>query len=236
LKDSDAVVGVDYFGHPPGEGFRALKAAHPRPLWIEDRAQALDAGPAWGDAVIWSARKLVGVGDGGVMVSQGPLPEPDLPALDLWAAEDARAGDPEGRAPETWRPLFQAREAAMPLAPHAMNERTQAALKTVDAAAIAGARRTNWRRLAAALADMALWPIAEPDFVPLAFPIRVPDAAAAVQALAAHRIWAPRHWPELPSGAGEDALALSRRLVSLPLDQRYGEADMDRVIAAVRTI
>jgi len=110
--------------------------------------------------------------------------------------------------------------------------------RATEAAAPIASRRQNCQALASDLADFALWPIENPTFAPLAFPILVQDAGDAVRALAEDRIWAPRHWAELPSDPSEfpDAAWLSRHCLSLPLDQRYGAEDMQRVSAAVKRL
>jgi dTDP-4-amino-4,6-dideoxygalactose transaminase len=239
LRPGDAVVGVNYFGRSPSPAFRALAASRPDVLWIEDRAQALEPGaPAWGEVVIYSPRKLLGVADGGVMVSRSPLPQPAAGPDDdsLWAPEDARAGDPDGNEPQAWYPLFQRREAAFAVDAAPMSARTMKALRAAKIAPIVAARRANWRTLAGRLGEHALWPQLDPDFAPLAFPILVTDAAASVRALAEHRLWCPRHWADLPGAPGPAARALSERLVSLPCDQRYGEADMQRLADAVERL
>jgi dTDP-4-amino-4,6-dideoxygalactose transaminase len=237
LAAGDAVVIVDYFGRPPGEGWRDLIARRPEVLFIEDRAQALDPGEAsLADAVIYSPRKLLGVADGGMLFARTPTPAPSEPADDaLWAPQDARADDPDGLAAETWRPLFTAIEDAMRPSAAAATARTLEALKSTALAPIAAARRANWRQLAAALGPWALWPEATPGFAPLAFPILTADPKLAVAALASARIWAPRHWERLPSdpSAFPDAHRLAGACVSLPLDQRYDASDMKRIIETV---
>jgi dTDP-4-amino-4,6-dideoxygalactose transaminase len=235
-RSGDAIVGVAYFGRAYEAVFTDLRQRRDDLVWIDDRAQALDGSAAVGsDAAIYSPRKLVGVADGGLLFSSAAVAEPALAARDHWAPEDARALDPAGAAPETWYGLFQAREASVSAAPNAMSRRSWTALEGMAAKPLADARRRNWRWLAERLGAYALWRDLEPSFTPLAFPIVVPDAARAVTALAAERVWAPRHWPTLPSPASDfaEAHALSRRMVSLPCDQRYGEADMDRVADAV---
>ncbi|HXQ09968.1 MAG TPA: hypothetical protein VN805_03105 [Caulobacteraceae bacterium] len=237
LSVGDAVVIVAHFGRPPHDGWRDLIARWPEVVFIEDRAQALDTGEAsHADTVIHSPRKLLGVADGGLLLARAPLPAPADPADDgLWAPQDARAGDPDGLTPERWRPLFTDAEASMRPSAAAATARTLAALKSSALTPIADARRANWLRLAEALAAWALWDELSPGFAPLAFPILTADAALAVTALAERRIWAPRHWPQLPSdpAAFPDAHRLAGACVSLPLDQRYGAADMSRIIEAV---
>ena len=229
LRRGDAVVAIAYFGRSPPADFRALAASRPDILWIEDRAQALSPdAPPWADIVLYSPRKLLGVADGGLVFSRQPLAQPDPSPDDaaLWAPEDARAADPDGAAPQSWYPLFQAREAAFAVDRAPMSARAKAALQSVEIAPIIAARQANWRTLAQRLGAMALWPDFDPTFAPLTFPILTRDAVETVQTLAAQRIWCPRHWAGLPGD-------ISPRLVSLPCDQRYNETDMHRLADAV---
>lgn len=236
LRPGDAIVTVAYFGFPaPIED--EILARFDDILWIEDRAQALDAGPSRADALLFSPRKLVGVGDGGLIVANRPLPRPTEAAqANLWAPEDARALDPAGEHPERWYPLFQEREEQFHVDERAASTRTLEALAATPIAPMADKRRSNWRTLAAALPDHALWPELTPTAPPLALPIVTADAQDAQRRLAAERIWAPRHWSRLPSSAAEfpREAALSERLVSLPCDHRYDEADMLRIVEAVK--
>jgi dTDP-4-amino-4,6-dideoxygalactose transaminase len=234
----DAVIAVDYFGRAEPALWRSLIAARPDLQVIEDRAQALDPNAEpFAEAVLYSPRKLLGVADGGLLFARSPAP-PAEDAADpaLWAPLDARDADPAGYAPERWRPLYVAAEDAMRADDRAATDRSLRVLASTAMAPIADARRANWRRLAAELADWALIPAPDPAFAPLAFPILTVDAAAAVAALARERIWAPRHWATLPSDPAAFAPAhrLAATCVSLPLDQRYGEAEMARIVAAVK--
>lgn len=231
VEAGDTVLVVDYFGRP------ALAERRPDVFVIEDRAQALDPdAPPFGDVILYSPRKLIGVGDGGLLVSNQPLPTPDEPGDEaLWAANDARARDPDGLDPGGWRLAFIAREAGFEPDGRAMSGRTLAALQGFDWRAEAVRRRANWTALASGLAGMALWPEQDVPFTPLAYPILVEDAAAMSAWLADRRIWAPRHWAEVPSPPSfTGAHDLARRCLSLPLDGRYGAADMARIVEAVR--
>jgi hypothetical protein len=238
LRPGDAVVGVDFFGFID-PGIEDLVRRFDDLLWIEDRAQALEPGPAWGRVLLYSPRKLFGVADGGLLLANGHLPEPTEPAGEgVWRPEDARAADRDGAEPQQWYPLFRAREAAFEVCGAAATSRTLTALRAIPVGPEAEARRRNWNALRTRLADYALWPQRRPDGVPLAFPIVVSDAAEVQRRLAAERIWAPRHWADLPSPPDlfPDAAALAARLISLPCDSRYDAEDMARVAGAVRRV
>jgi len=236
LAPGDAVFVVAWFGRPIEAALQALAADFPDILIIEDRAQALDPGPGIKGAVrLYSPRKLLGVADGGLLVGTDlprPATQPPLPGL--WTANEGRGADVEGRNPEGWFPAYQAREAAFDAEPRRCSERTLAALAVIDFRQEADARRRNWQDLAGRLQACALWTIPAPDFAPLAFPVVVSDAAGLVTHLAEKRIWAARHWANLPSPESfGDAHRLSRHCVSLPLDGRYGPTDMLRMAEAV---
>lgn len=236
LINGDAILAIAWFGRPVDTAFQQLATDFPEILIIEDRAQALDPRGAIEGAVrLYSPRKLLGVADGGILIGQG-LPDPaTYPAYtDIWATNDDRCADPDGQDPGSWFPAYQAREAAFDAEPRRCSHRTLAALDHIDLRAEGDVRRRNWRMLAASLSHLALWSIQAPDFAPLAFPVVVPDAAGLAAHLAERRIWAARHWADLPSPEHfHDAHTLSRRCVSLPLDGRYGRQDMQRIIDAV---
>jgi hypothetical protein len=244
LRPGDAVLAVDYFGRSPDAAFRQFAASRPDVLWIEDRAQAMapDA-PAWGDALLYSPRKLIGAADGGLLVSAAPLPQPDAaydPADDasLWAPEDVRSADPDGRAAEAWFPLFQQREAAFEVDRRPISRRTLEALSRVDAGTAIRRRRANYSRLLARLTDFALWPDVRPDFAPLALPVLIEERDQVVGLMGARGVFCARHWSDLPcpKDGFPEAWALSARMLSIPCDQRYDEEDMERAAEALKAV
>lgn len=109
-------------------------------------------------------------------------------------------------------------------------------LASADVAAAASARRTNWVALAEGLSGNAhvtpLYRSLGNREVPLVFPIALPTAHRDRLRgfLGRKRIYCPVHWPMQASQAEQD---LSHRILSLPLDQRYGLQDMHYVAACV---
>jgi hypothetical protein len=244
LRRGDAVLAIDYFGRSPDAAFRQFAASRPDVLWIEDRAQAMAPdGPAWGDVLLYSPRKLIGVADGGLLVSATRLPQPDaahdpVDEASLWAPEDARSADPDGRAPETWFPLFQQREAAFDIDRRPISRRTLEALSRVDAGTAIRRRQANYYRLLMRLSDFALWPDVWPDFAPLAFPVLIEDRDRVVGLMGARGVFCARHWSDLPcpKDGFPEAWTLSAHILSIPCDQRYDDHDMERAAEALKAV
>lgn len=240
VADGDALLAIDYFGRNPAPEFLAMVEACPGIIWVEDRAQAmLPARRSWGDYVLYTPRKLLGVPDGGIITApSGTLPVLEQPAHandDYLKPSRTRAQDKDETQNTTWYALNQEYENNMRVAKTRMSDESLAILNTTDANALMDARRANYKLLADALGDIALLP-PEESFVPFGFPVCLPDRAKIANALYAQRIFAPRHWPDLPS---PESFTFEHKLASesltLPVDHRYGRQHMQRIIDTVRS-
>ena len=240
LRARDAVVGVDYFGAAdPTGAFATLAPRFPNVHWVQDRAQALwpSATAPWGDYLLYSPRKVVGVADGGALVSRrGPLRLPtwmeSTPVDGLYPAL-MRLEDPQGHRREVWFPAYQKAEAEMNAEPVAMSRLSSGLLGRFDTTALADRRRANAAALLSRISARA--PIAADRLLvgsPLGVPVLTKDAAATASAMAARGVYCARHWASLPSDASQfpQEHALSRELLTLPCDHRYGVDDMLRII------
>jgi len=111
-------------------------------------------------------------------------------------------------------------------------------LAGADVDAADSVRRGNWSELAGGLKRhpqvVSLFDHLHALETPLAYPILV--SASARDPLRRHlqaaQIYCPVHWPMHSNSADAD-LDLSRRILSLPLDQRYGPADMRWVVSRI---
>ena len=110
-----------------------------------------------------------------------------------------------------------------------------AVLAGTDIAADAERRRRNYATLFDRLGEWAFFAEPRVSFAPMGFPVRVESAAALSERLSAARIFAARHWEDLPSDPAGFAAEhrLAGQLLTLPCDYRYDEADMHRVADAV---
>ena len=246
VRRDDLVVLIDYFGWPCDT--QTVAAIQERGAWaLEDACQALlssQVGRA-ADFVLYSPRKFLGVPDGGILIARRPAMlrgAVDLvePPADWWqtalAATRLRREFDHLGGDRRWFELFQQSEAGAPCAGYAMSKLARELLaRGFDYAAIARRRVANYRRLAERLGAYALMPAPAPEVVPLGFPVRLRNRDQVRAALFAQEIYPPVHWPT--AGWVPEQFADSHRLageiMTLPCDQRYGVAEMDRIADVV---
>lgn len=242
VASGDAVVTIPYLGKPLPDEFCAALAARKNIVWVEDRAQCLFPGQtSLAQAVIYSPRKLVGVPDGGLLVGKG------CGALESWCLPDgnpalaqryARMGDSYGRATNHAENLRSLKfELEHQLSRHRMSPLTESLLRRIPLEEIKYKRQANWQTLYGILHKFCLWPIESPTFAPFAFPLLVPQGLPAEilhTLLMRENIYGQRMWYplDLPRRMFPLEETLSKRLLLLPCDQRYGKADMERIGAS----
>lgn len=128
-------------------------------------------------------------------------------------------------------------------APVGMSALSRHLLAHLDLDGIVRARRGNYLHLARALEGRgAFKPLFSglPEGVcPLGLPVLCADRDKARRILIAEGVYPPVHWP-LPPSVSESRFPgehfLSRHILTLPIDQRYGERDMERMAAVLRRI
>jgi dTDP-4-amino-4,6-dideoxygalactose transaminase len=242
VSPGDVVMLIDYFGFPADQSVAA--GAKERGAWVvRDACQALlsDMPHAQADFVVYSPRKFVGVPDGGILVSRAPESTHDWdpledPPADWWligltASLGRRDFDLFG-GERIWYTLYRKSEAEAPCGPYAMSTLTRALLgNAFDYDEIAARRVANYRHLARELGYLLAFPELPEGVVPLGCPIRHPDRDRLRDELFRHDIFPPVHWalegivPERFASSHQ----LSREIMTLPCDQRYGPRDMDRL-------
>ncbi|WP_396593476.1 hypothetical protein [Brevundimonas sp. R86498] len=231
----DVLLVLAAFGLPIDDATRALSTARPELHMIEDRAQALDAGPGSGAGwTLYSPRKLLGVADGGLLVARDkdcvlPLPGTAARADLLWRAPDLRAADPAGRENALWHAANQSKETAMDVSGAAMTADSLALLSGTPLSSLTAPRLRNWMTLDERLDQWSALP-SKPAAPPLGYVLDLePEVRDCLRArLTSARVFAAVHWPDLASPAGlfPREHAWTRRLLTLPCDHRYTEVEM----------
>jgi len=229
LKADECLVYTNYFGLKSAYSER-LSAKYGAQL-VLDYSQAFYAQPPAGSQVFYSPRKFFGLPDGGCLYAQAKLEE-DLPV----AISHDRAGHLLRRVdlgPEAAYPTFQANEQALSGRPlERMSALTRGLLGNLDYAAARAARRANYAVLHEALGSTngLKLELAEHD-VPLAYPYLAGSPTLRGE-LVSRKIFVPQYWPNVLEWCDktERDYQLSANLLPLPIDQRYGRAEMERIL------
>lgn len=230
----DAVLVVDYFGLTD----EAVSAAVNQ--FGADRV-IVDAAQSWSiraDAVakIFSLRKFRAVPDGGVLITDLPVPLPEIidqgsPGRCLGMLLRA-----DGQNDDGYAAYLNAEASLNDMEPRRMSTITARMAMAADFSDTFWKRRNNYGNLAARLADLAETTLPCGEYAPLCFPLIGVDALRLRPILAAQRIYTPTYWPDIVDAGNLNAfeLTLRDRTLYLPIDQRYGSADMERLAEAVR--
>jgi hypothetical protein len=251
-----ATLVIDYFGWPsglrqgPGKAGAARTAVHDRThSLLSRRKEELRSE----DVAFASLRKI---GEG-VIGGWTSIPEVDMPRCSrfvlnaVWQAIGGRLlkGAYLAEAEDNVLPVVEdrylrdfnriERVVETTLTPMSLPDFVRRRFERSGWESIAAARRANWILLERELRGSVdvLYRSLPDAVVPLGFVIRSRKRDALRAALRRERIFAPVHW-ELPREVDgrryRDAADLARSCLTLPVDERYGRAEMYRVAEVIR--
>lgn len=195
-------------------------------------------------AVLCCPRKATALADGALLaldhctaadaLSVAALPEAALAAAQKSEARRTFALRDEAKEAEALRLAVRSEE-NLPWLPHRMTDASLAQWLALDAAEHRHRRTRNFATVDKAL-GRAVERLVLPEGTPFSFPILVPDRDLLLGALRQRRVFATPLWPDSLCDSSQHPIAadLTRRLLSLPIDQRYSEADMLEMTEVVR--
>lgn len=241
VASGDLVIFIDYFGYP--HDHQLSTCVKEKGAWVmADASQALLSYHVGtnSDFVLFSPRKYIGVPDGGILRVPESFPVShislEMPPTAWWlkALQTVilRREFDDGLPTREWFRLFREAEDSAPTGPYAMSQLSRTILEySVDYSRIAQKRIDNYCTLLERLAAYALFPRIEKDVVPLGFPVHVANREAVRKTLFDHEIYPPVHWEieNVVPPEYEESHRLSRQIMTLPCDQRYGLEDMERI-------
>jgi dTDP-4-amino-4,6-dideoxygalactose transaminase len=247
VKKGDLVVMIDYFGFPSeSEIAGEIKS---REGWVlEDATQALLAGKRldFADFIMVSPRKFTGVPDGGVLISNCGVKFDHVTLHELpldWCLEALqatmirRAFDKGYTQERIWYALFKKKEQSAPVGYYSMSHISRHLLTDIiDFSLIRRKRIENYLFLLSRLKEWAIFPDLDTDTAPLGFPVRVENRDAVREKLFSENIYPPVHWDlenAIPQ-TFEESIRLSKKIMTLPCDQRYDTEDMERMVTVFK--
>jgi hypothetical protein len=249
-RANDVVLAVNYFGVRDGTPWKDWRKQR-QCILIEDHSQ--DPFSHWAstssaDFAFASARKTVPIADGAILWSPLGLTLPGQPVEGDWSGSALKLaamiykkeylrGTGTEELKRRFRDLQSRGENIMrtskiisAISPSSLTYIEDGVPRSWRGQRSANARHLlkNLRKIEHADCVFSCWP---DDAVPFSLPIlfrtrRERDACQLL--LQQHRIYCPVHW--VCQTTDSEALDLSARILSLPVDQRYMERDMDRIV------
>lgn len=225
LSANEALIYTNYWGMQ-SRYCEELSARYGNRL-ILDCSQAFYAKPIAGIDTFYSCRKFFGVPDGGYLYTDA--------IADFHIGQDkshARINPLIKRidlSPEDGYNDFRQCSESFHNAPLLfMSKFTKRMMSAIDYKTVAQKRRTNYEQLRRALGGKEL----DDGEVPMIFPYVSEHGRELRNRLIQNKIFVAKYWPDVDKRAGETAVEtwMANHILPLPIDQRYGTAEMEYII------
>jgi hypothetical protein len=237
LNRTDWLLYVNYFGICGHASADALSRFGPERV-ILDHSQAFFTAPPDCLATIYSPRKFFGLPDGGLLVTQLPVPRP--PETDTHSVDRMKHllqrldGSPEAGFPD----YRAAEESLSDFRPRGMSVLTRKLFASYDMEAARARRNGNFKQLHDLLGKRNSVPLALGDVDgPLGYPYggKRPELR---RALIARRVFVPSYWTEVLGRAERQSVEeyWVTSVLPLPCDQRYGDEEMKEMAGLVQSL
>lgn len=246
LKDGEAFLYTNYFGLKQDCVERL--AMHFGERLIVDNAQAFYAEPIPGIDTFYSARKFFGVPDGAYLYctkEPDPVPEQDgrrrdacvpVPEQDISYQRMSHLLKRVDLGAESGYSDFRHNDdllAGLPIM--RMSRLTERLLGSIDYQSAKEARRSNYEQLEKELGRYNKLVLTPPDgTVPMVYPFMADDANLK-QKLIGNKIFVATYWPNVFEWCAKNTweYTLAEQGCFLPVDQRYGRCEMERIIDTI---
>ena len=234
LQKGEYLLYTNYFGIK--DEYVKKLANHYGSQLIVDNVQAWFSKPLQNTITIYSPRKYVGVPDGGVAYCPKSFDEDSFEqdlsfdrCSHLLKRIDLGLSDGYVDFKEISRQLV-----GQPV--KRMSELTRRLLSSIDFEEVKNRRRKNFEYLHEHLKDTNLFEVPSMDTFacPMVYPYLVDDATLR-QRLISNNVFVATYWPNVIEWVKEGELEkeLAEKLLPLPIDQRYGESEMQVICEIV---
>jgi dTDP-4-amino-4,6-dideoxygalactose transaminase len=248
VKEGDMLLGINYFGFLPDNEFILFVKSNKKIKFVEDCSHCISINSkGWGDWRLFSPRKLLGVADGGVLISnnlliQVPIPklESNLNDLTVWTPNILRYSDVKEINTSLWHTINQEKERNFKITNKSITKLSKLILENIDVVPFIKQRIINFNTLKSELSNWLINIDRPFESAPFCFPIII-DKNIRDEVLTyfhSHKIYASIHWKCISSSIEEFPVEheLSKKLISLPCDQRYTEIEMWKIIKVFKEI
>ena len=232
LHSDEAILYINYFGLKQ-DHVKALAQRYGKQL-IVDNTQAFYAHPIDGIDTFYSCRKFFGVPDGAYLYCDQKLDadlEQDyscvrmihlLKRIDV-SAEAAYADFREQSVKLKNNPIRK------------MSQLTHRIMSSIDCGGVTERRRQNYQLLDAAIGnDNGITLPLSADVVPMVYPFLTTDQQLRHR-LIDNKVYVATYWPNVLDWVNTNSTeyTLTTQLLPLPIDQRYNEEEIQRIIELI---
>ncbi len=201
---------------------------------IVDNAQSYYQEPIPGADTLYTCRKYFGVADGAFLYTDAKLDE-EFPVDESFERMRFLLGRFERTASEFYSEYAANNEMFVHEPIKRMSKLTNNLLHGVDYGRMQEIRENNYRFLHEKLGGMNGLKLSEkPDS--FMYPLLLENGAEIRKRLQAEKIYIPTLWPDVFSwcGEGEAEYTMSKDILPLPVDQRYGAEDMQYLVREIK--
>lgn len=236
VAEGEYIIYTNYFGLKDKYVRELIESGIYKDRLIVDNAMAYYA-PAWRDVpTAYCPRKFVGIPDGGIAYINNGI---DVQEVDVSYDRVSHLIKRYDLDAEGGYQDFHVNEDGLMGQPiKRMSQLTQALMKSIDYEHVKSLRKRNFAILHKALAGGNALCLPEPESYecPLIYPYLCNDEGLK-NYLISKRIYVATYWPNTYDWCKPEDLEwhLADCCLALPIDQRYDEADMQRIIDEIKT-
>lgn len=235
LRNNEAFLYTNYFGLKQS-CVESLASIYKKQL-IVDNTQAFFAPRIDGIDTYYSPRKFVGVPDGGYLYTDAII-EHDFPIDQSYDRMFHLLLRIEEGAEKGYSFFRKADDSLNDLPIRKMSVLTDRILRNIDYESIKRQRRRNFETLQKKLcsSNRYSWKLSD-DTVPMVYPYYTTDKSLRNH-LITNKVFVATYWPNVLEWCSpEDTeYALCNHILPLPIDQRYGEKNMSRVVELINNM
>ena len=202
---------------------------------IVDNSQAFYSQPLTGVDTFYSPRKFFGIPDGAYLYTDTLLDDNFETDLSYQRFEHL-LGRADKSAEEFYAAFKNNDEALSNQSIKLMSKLTRKLLSGIDYKTIAEIRRENFNFLHSQLKDLNQLKLnMELGAVPLVYPFLVSEGVQLKKILKQNSVFVATYWLNVLEWVDENDFEceLNKRMIALPIDQRYSETDMSRIVSII---
>ena len=225
LQDGEALMYTNYWGLQD-EYCKQLAYRYQKQL-ILDYTQAFFSNPIAGIDTFYSCRKFLGVPDGGYLYTDAKI-DFELEQDESYTRMESLVKRIDLSPEAGYDDFHRTSEEFHHIPIRRMSNFTKRMMQGINYGYAAQQRLDNYNFLRKHLGGRQL------NFgeVPMVFPLESEPGQELRKMLIAKKVFVAKYWPNVDEWAGEDALEtwMANHILPLPIDQRYGKDDMERIL------